>query len=139
VPSVASEIARRLLHAGRLKEAWTAINAIDESKCGWIPFEWEEVRLAVMEALGRSEDAQRFRWQCFERGLNSDHLRAFLKKLPDFDDLEADERAMSHALKFPDVHQALAFLVSWPALVKAVALVTALKLRKSAVCGCDRR
>jgi hypothetical protein len=124
VPSVASEIARRLLNAGRLKEAWIAINAIEESRCGWIPFEWEEVRLEVMEALGRSEDAQRFRWQCFERGLNSDHLRAFLKRLPDFDDLEAEERATSYALKFPDVHQALAFLVSWPALDKAVALVS---------------
>jgi hypothetical protein len=115
VPSVASEIARRLLHAGRLKEAWTAINAIDASKCGWIPFEWEEVRLAVMEALGRNADAQRFRWQCFERGLNGDHLRAFLKRMPDFDDLEAEERAMSYALKFPEMHPALAFLVSWPA------------------------
>jgi hypothetical protein len=124
VPSVAAEIARRLFNAGRLKEAWTAINAIDESRPGWIPFEWEEVRLEVMEALGRNEDAQRFRWQCFERGLNSEHLRAFLKRLPDFDDLEAEERAMSSALKFPDVHQALAFLVSWPALDKAAALVT---------------
>jgi hypothetical protein len=124
VPTVASEIARKLFSAGRLEEAWIAINAIDEGRCGWIPFEWEEVRLEVMEALGRSEDAQRFRWQCFERGLNSGHLRAFLKRLPDFDDLEAEERATSYVLKFPDVHQALAFLVSWPALDKAAALVT---------------
>ncbi|MGI8570939.1 MAG: DUF6880 family protein [Methylocella sp.] len=124
VPSVASKIARRLLNTGRLEEAWTAINAIDESKPGWIPFEWEEVRLDLMETLGRKDDAQRFRWQCFERGLNGDHLRAFLKRLPDFDDLEAEERAMSYALRFPGVHQALAFLVSWPALDKAATLVT---------------
>jgi hypothetical protein len=124
VPLVASEIARRLLNAGRFEEAWKAINAVDESKPGWIPFKWEEVRLEVMEALGRNEDAQRFHWQCFERGLNSDHLRAFLKRLPDFDDLEAEERAMSFALRFPSFHQALAFLVSWPALDKAAALVT---------------
>jgi hypothetical protein len=71
VPSVASEIARRLLNTGRLEEAWTAINAIDESKPGWIPFEWEEVRLDVMEALGRKDDAQSFRWQCFERRLTA--------------------------------------------------------------------
>jgi hypothetical protein len=123
VPHVASEIARRLLNASRLKEAWAAINAIDENRRGWIPFEWEEVRLAVMEALGRKEDAQRFRWQCFERALNSDHLRAFLNRMPDFDDLEAEERAMSYALKFPEMHPALAFLISWPALDKAAALV----------------
>jgi hypothetical protein len=124
VPRVAAEIARRLLEAGRAKEAWSAINAIDENRPGWIPFEWEEVRLEVMEAQGRKVDAQAFRWQCFERTLNSAHLRAYLKRLPDFEDLEAEERAMSYALRFPNVHQALTFLVSWPALDKAAALVT---------------
>jgi Family of unknown function (DUF6880) len=122
-PRVASEIARRLLEAGRAKEAWSATNAANESRPGWIPFEWEEIRLNVMEALGNKDEAQGFRWQCFERVLNSAHLRAYLKRLPDFDDLEAEERAMSYALRFPNVHQALAFLVSWPALDKAAALV----------------
>src|ERR1700730_14924047 len=123
VPRVASEIARRLLEVGRAKEAWSAINAVNESRPGWIPFEWEEIRLNVMEALGNKDEAQVFHWQCFERTLNSTHLRAYLKRLPDFDDLEAEERAMSYALRFPNVHQALAFLVSWPALDKAAALV----------------
>ena len=124
VPRVAAEIARRLLEAGRAKEAWSAINAVDENRLGWIPFEWEEVRLEVMEAQDRKVEAQAFRWQCFERALNSAHLRAYLKRLPDFEDLNAEERAMSYALTFPSVHQALAFLVSWPALDKAAALVT---------------
>ena len=53
-----------------------------------------------MEALGNKDEAQAFRWQCFERTLNSAHLRAYLKRLPDFDDLEAEERAMSYALGF---------------------------------------
>ena len=77
-----------------------------------------------MEAQDRKVEAQAFRWQCFERALNSAHLRAYLKRLPDFEDLEAEERAMSYALRFPSVHQALTFLVSWPALDKAAALVT---------------
>ena len=124
VPRVAAEIARRLLEAGRAKEAWSAINAVDGKRPGWIPFEWEETRLDVMEALERKDEAQAFRWQCFERALNSAHLRAYLKGLPDFEDLEAEERAMSYASVFPSVHQALAFLVSWPALDKAAALVT---------------
>ena len=124
VPRVAAEIARRLLEAGRAKEAWSAINAVDEKRPGWIPFEWEETRLDVMEALGRKDEAQVYRWQCFERPLNSAHLRAYLKGLPDFEDLEAEERAMSYASGFPSVHQALTFLVSWPALDKAAALVT---------------
>jgi hypothetical protein len=105
VPRVASEIARRLLEAGRAKEAWSAINAVNENRPGWIPFEWEEIRLKVMEALGNKDEAQCFRWQCFERTLNSAHLRTYLKRLPDFDDLETEERAMSYALTFPNVHQ----------------------------------
>ena len=113
---MAAEIAKRLLEAGRADEAWSAINAVDEKRPGWIPFEWEQVRLDVMEALGRNDEAQAFRWQCFERTLSIAHLRAYLKRLPDFEDLEAEERAMSYALKSLSVHQALAFLVSWPAL-----------------------
>ena len=123
VPKVAAEIAQRLLKAGRVKEAWTAINAVDENSTDWIPYEWEEVRLEVMEALGRKEEAQAFRWQCFERTLSSAHLRGYLKQLPEFEDIDAEERAMTAALRFPEVHQALALLMSWPALDKAAALV----------------
>jgi hypothetical protein len=122
VPRVAAEIARRLLEVGRSNEAWSAINAVDKNRPGWIPFEWEEVRLEVMEALGRKVDAQAFRWQCFEQTLNGDHLRAYLKRMPDFEEIEAEERAMSYALGFPNVHQALAFLVLWPSLDKAAEL-----------------
>lgn len=125
VPTIAAEIAKRLLQAGRAEEAWAAINAVDESRTGWVAHEWEEVRLEVMEALGRNEDAQAFRWQCFERTLNSARLRAHLKRLPEFEDVEAEERAMAVAVRFPEVHQALAFLVSWPAIEKAAALVLA--------------
>jgi hypothetical protein len=123
VPSVAAEIARRLLAAGRTEEAWAAINAADDDRPGWIPFEWEQTRIAVLEALGRSDEAQAFRWACFERSLNPDHLRSYLKRLPDFEDLEAEERALSHALGHPNVHHALSFLVTWPALDQAAHLV----------------
>jgi len=125
VPKIAAEIAQRLLKAGRAKEAWSAINAVDENRAGWIPYEWEEVRLEVMEALGRKEEAQAFRWQCFERKLSRAHLGAYLRRLPQFEDVDAEERAMATALRFSEVHQALAFLVSWPALEKAAALVLA--------------
>jgi hypothetical protein len=122
VPHVAAEIARRLLEARRAEEAWIAINAVDENRPGWIPFEWEEMRLEVMEALGRKVEAQAFRWQCFERTLNNDHLRAYLKRMPEFEEIEAEDRAISYALNFTDVHRALIFLVSWPSLDKAAEL-----------------
>jgi hypothetical protein len=125
VPKVAAEIAQRLLKAGRITEAWAAINAVDENRIGWIPHEWDQIRLDVMEALGRNEEAQAFRWQCFGRTLSSAHLRNYLQRLPEFEDIEAEERAMTAALQFSEVHQALAFLVSWPAREKAAALVLA--------------
>ena len=122
-PAIAAEIAQRLLKAGRAEEAWSAINAVDQKRPGWIPFEWEQSRVEVMEALGRKEEAQAFRWTCFERTLNDAHLRDYLKRLPEFEDIEAEERAMATALGFPEIHQALAFLISRPALEKAATLV----------------
>ncbi len=47
----------------------------------------------------------------------------YLKHLPDFDDVEAEERALAFATTYPNIHQALAFLISWPALEKAASLV----------------
>jgi hypothetical protein len=76
-----------------------------------------------MEALGRKEEAQAFRWSCFERTLNDEHLRDYLKRLPEFEDIDAQQRAMAKAFGFPEIHQALAFLISWPALERAAALV----------------
>ncbi|ANY82964.1 hypothetical protein BB934_32615 (plasmid) [Microvirga ossetica] len=122
VPSVAVEIAQRLLAAGRTEEAWSAINAVDQDRPGWIPVEWEQTRIKVLEALGRADEVQAFRWACFERSLNPEHLRSYLKRLPDFDDLEAEERAIAHARSHPSVHQALSFLMTWPALDQAAHL-----------------
>jgi hypothetical protein len=81
------------------------------------------VRLDVLEALGRHEEAQVFRYHCFERSLNASHLRAYLKRLPDFEDVEAENKALSFVLSYSNVHQALTFLVSWPALYQAAELV----------------
>lgn len=123
VPTVAAEIAQRLLDASRAEEAWTAINAVQEDRGGHIPFEWQETRLAVLDALGRTEEAQAFRWRCFERHLNATHLREHLKRLPDFEDIEAEERALTFVQASPHFHEALWFLARWPALDRAADLV----------------
>ena len=90
VPKIAAEIAQRLLAAGRAQEAWQTIEATEHRRSGWPDFEWEDARVDVLDALGRGDEAQAARWSCFERSLSATHLRAYLKRLPDFDDIEAE-------------------------------------------------
>lgn len=123
VPAVAAEIAQRLLDAGRAEEAWAAINAAATDRIGHTPVEWQQTRLAVMEALGMAEQAQAFRWACFQRFLDAGHLRDYLKRLPDFEDMEMEERALGFVHASPHFHEALSFLVRWPALERAADLV----------------
>ena len=123
VPKIAAEIAQRLLAAGRSQEAWQTIQATEHRRSGWPDFEWEDARADVLDALGRGDEAQAARWSCFERSLSATHLRAYLKRLPDFDDIEAEQRALNHAQGYRSLLQALSFLVSWPALDRAAKLV----------------
>lgn len=122
-PKIAAQIAQRLLATGRTEEAWQTIEATEHRRSGWPDFEWEDARIDVFEALGCDEKAQAARWSCFERSLSAVHLRAYLKQLPDFADVEAEERALEHAQGYGNLLQALSFLVSWRALVRAADLV----------------
>ena len=123
VPRIAAQIARRLLAAGRAKEALQTIDAAEHTRTGCPDFEWEDARIDVLDALGRGDDAQAVRWLCFERSLSPTHLRAYLKRLPDFDDVEAENRALDSAEKYKGLLQALSFFASWPALDRAANLV----------------
>jgi hypothetical protein len=123
VPKIAASIAQRLLAAGRAEEAWQTIKSTEPRRSGWPDFEWEDARIAVLDGLGRGDEAQACRWSCFEGSLSAPHLRAYLKRLPDFDDLVAEKRALDHAEGYKSVLQALSFLVSWPALDRASGLV----------------
>lgn len=123
VPKIAGEIAKRLLAADRADEAWLAIEGAEQRRSGWPDFDWEDARIDVLEALGRREEAQAARWSCFERSLSARHLRAYLKQLPDFEDIEAEERALCIAERYGSLPQAVWFLVSWPALERAARVV----------------
>lgn len=128
-PASGAEIGRRLLGAGRVEDALAALarSAPSASGRGVGPgvVEWEDVFIAALEADGQTELAQDLRWSAFERRLSADRLRAYLRRLPDFDDVEAQDRAMAHAQTYPDFAQALRFLVEWPAPAEAAALVQA--------------
>jgi hypothetical protein len=127
VPRIAAEIAQRLLAAGRAGEALAILEAAAPQTTAigqWPHFAWTDARIDALEALGRTDAAQEARWDCFARTLSAGHLRAYLKKLPDFEDVEAEIRALTHAEQFPQRLEALWFLVSWPALDRAARLVT---------------
>ncbi len=123
-PAIAADIAQRLLAVGRAEEAMAAIERAEKTHAAgrsWPDF--ERVRIEVLEALGRLDDAQAARWSIFARDLNADYLRTFLKRLPDFEDEEAETRAIADARGYGGFHQGLGFLVNWPALDAAAAHV----------------
>lgn len=123
-PAIAADIAERLLAAGRAAEALAALATGNPDAGGGRRWpDWERIRIDVLEDLSRSTDAQADRWALFERDLNADYLRAYLKRLPDFDDEEAETRAIVHAGAYADFHHALAFLIEWPAHDAAAALI----------------
>lgn len=123
VPKIAAEIAWRLLAAGRARDALGFIERAEVNAARWIPPEWQDARLVVLEALDRKEEAQAFRWACFARDLSVEHLRGYLKRMPDFEDIEAVQRAMAHAAAHPDLPAALVFFLSWPSLDHAARLL----------------
>ena len=136
-PDVAADAARRLLAAGRVAEARSALEAALRPSAmnrRWtfgqghpgrptLTPSWERASIDVMEAEGRAAEAQALRWTMFERDLSAPVLRDYLARLADFDDVEALERAFSHAAAFPDFDTALEFLMDWPAHREAAALV----------------
>lgn len=124
-PAIAAGIARRLLGAGRPQEAWNTLEAAEQGRRDRLPIEWEQARIDTLEALGRQDEAQDFRWVRFLATLNTTHLRSYLKKLSDFEGIDAEQRAMAHALADRDVHQALGFFLAWPELEQASRLVLA--------------
>jgi hypothetical protein len=118
-PGVAVEVARQLLKADRAGQALDVLDGAAAQLSHWLAPEWGDARIAVLEQLGRSEEAQQQRWELFCRGLSIPHLRAHLQRLHDFADVEAEERALQIAEAHPQPLLALEFLVRWPSLARA--------------------
>jgi len=125
-PAIAAGIAERLLAVERADEAMAALKVAQDNyrKGGHWP-DWLRIYIDVLDALSRFDDAQHERWTVFEENLNAEYLRAYIKRLPDFDDEEAECRALAHVSRYPDFHEALAFLIDWPANDRAAHLVLA--------------
>lgn len=137
-PVVGAEIARRLALAGRVADARAALDASKPRaltptrsiKAGPPPEAepsdaWDEAEIVVLDAEGDTDTAQSRRWALFERTLSDAPLRAFISRLADFDDVEALDRAHQVAAQWADAARGLGFLMAWPALREAAAMVVA--------------
>jgi hypothetical protein len=122
LPQTAARVAERLLKAGRSEEALKTLEGVRAKEPR--PPEWNAARIAALEALGRDDAAQAFRMEVFRETLDRDVLKAHLKRLPDFDDIEAEDAALDYVVTFPRGGEALDFLLTWPSLDRAATLVT---------------
>jgi hypothetical protein len=140
-PDRAAEIGKRLLAAGRGKEAVVFLEAgtpkkrrprgdLDDHDLYGLgrdgpASEWEIAYIDALDATSQVERAEQLRRAAFEERLSVERLRSHLKALPDFEDVLAEERAMEHALRFPNFPIALHFFHQWPAHRQAADLVVA--------------
>lgn len=134
-PSTGAAIAGRLLAAGRVDEALKALAVSDPRNKGGrfglgrgdadVPgmSAWQEVYIDALDADGQVDAAQAERWAAFEQTLSPDPLRAYLKRLSDFDDVVAADRALEFAAAHRKFGVALDFLMEWPALPEASAMI----------------
>jgi hypothetical protein len=116
------DIAERLIRAGRPDEA------IDWLKRSRRPFDDDDtahidLMVEALEGLGKKAEAQDARWRYFEKTLNVESLRAYLKRLPDFEDFEAERRAFEVAANHSSVDTVLDFFITWPNLQRADEIV----------------
>lgn len=87
--------------------------------------DWDRARIEVLDDLGRADGAQTMRRNLFESVLHADRLKEYLKHLPDFEDEEAEQRALAFAAAYPDFDRGLQFLATWPAPAAAASMVLA--------------
>ena len=119
---VAAEVAMLLLKDSKAKDALVLLSNVADDGGSFGQEQWDDAYISTLTVLGR-HSAQAHRWLCFENRLSIDHLHAFLKGLPDFEDVEAEDRARAYALTYPDVLRALHFCLKWSDLSTAAQLV----------------
>ena len=122
-PRIATSVAALLIDAGRPQEALDRLLAAMPDPHAASAGVWDAAYVASLLASDRLEDAQNHRWERFCDTLNVQMLRDYLKVLPDFDDIDAEDAAKAHALQFNDPMVALRFFLDWPDLAMAARLI----------------
>ncbi|UOA27137.1 DUF6880 family protein [Pseudosulfitobacter sp. DSM 107133] len=120
-------IATQLLEVGRSAEALEWVRkpgrrTFGKADDGLSP-ERVNLEARILDATGDRSAAQALRWRCFEARLSADILRDYLKQLPDFEDIEAEDRAHAFTLEKSDPDVALQFFLDWPRLDLAAKLI----------------
>lgn len=127
LPGIAARVAGRLTAAGRATDALLLLEAaepyLQRRPASYL--DWLDARIAALEAQARPSEAQALRWSCVERLLSIRHLRDYLKALPAFEDVEAEERAFDLVFAYPSFDDALQFLHQWPDQRRAARLILA--------------
>ncbi|MDC7694338.1 hypothetical protein PQU94_08595 [Asticcacaulis sp. DXS10W] len=123
-PSTAFRIATRLHAVGRDVEALSVLDAA-RGQLHRTDLVWITLRIEILEASGHSDAAQSLRLQTFRHTLDPVYLRTYLKRLPDFEDVEAEDVELDAAITADDASGALWLLIHWPSLDRAARLVLA--------------
>ena len=127
--TIAPGVARRLIDAGRVEEAYDILrNSIAreaDTQFRMFNAELDEVFEDCLERLGKRDDLKSHLWATFQQTFSARVLRKYLKLMPDFDDIEAEERALDMVAAHPRIGAALSFLTQWPAHDRAAKLVLA--------------
>ncbi len=127
--TIAPDVARRLLDAGRVDEAFgivTRARAAEDGKSfRTLRYDLDAVHEECLERLGKTEELKAHLWATFEQTLSATSLWKYLKLLPDFDDIEAEEAALAFAEAYPLLGAAISFFVGWPSHDRAARVVLA--------------
>ncbi|MBM3606177.1 MAG: hypothetical protein FJX25_16065 [Alphaproteobacteria bacterium] len=129
--TIAPDVARRLLDAGRVEEASCIVERARAAEGGqsfrMLHDDLDEVYQECLEKLGKMDELKEHLWNAFQQNLSGHSLRRYLKLLPDFEDIEAEEKALGIAEAFSDTDTdaAISFLVNWPAHERVARVVLA--------------
>ncbi|WP_216923290.1 DUF6880 family protein [Synechococcus sp. CCAP 1479/9] len=126
-PRLVARIARRLTAAGRAAEALALLEGVELTQ-GWRSDgarPWLDAQLEAMEAIGHVDAAQALRREFGIERLSLSHLRAFLQRLPAFEDGEAEEELLEAVLEHRSFDASLEFLHRWPDQRRAARLILA--------------
>ncbi len=85
----------------------------------------EEVYEECLKKLGKMDELKEQLWTAFQQNMSGRSLRRCLKLHPNFEDIEAEEKALGIAEAFSDTDAAISFLVDWPAQERMARIVIA--------------